>query len=73
MVPRVQLLQPLARDVGVDRRRRDVGVAEQHLHGAQVGAVVEQVVANAWRTVCGESGTAMPALRACAFSSFQNI
>ena len=43
MVRRVQLLQPLARDVGVDRRRRDVGVAEQHLHRAQVGAVVEQV------------------------------
>ena len=39
----VQPLQPLARDVGVDRRRRDVGMAEQHLHRAQVGAVVQQV------------------------------
>ena len=43
MVLRVQRLQPLARDVGVDRRGRDVGVAEQHLHRAQVGAVVQQV------------------------------
>ena len=43
MVLRVQLLQPLARDVRVDRRRRDVGVTEQQLHDAQVGAVVEQV------------------------------
>jgi hypothetical protein len=39
----MQLLQPLARDVGVDLRGRDVGVAEQQLHHAQVGAVVEQV------------------------------
>ena len=43
MVLRVQLLQPLARDVRVDRRRRDVGVAEQQLHDAQVGAVIEQM------------------------------
>ena len=39
----MQLLQPLARNVGVDLRRRDVRVAEQQLHHAQVGAVVEQV------------------------------
>ena len=31
MVLRVQLAQPLARDVRVDRRRRDVGVAQQQL------------------------------------------
>ena len=43
VVSGVQLLEPLARHVGVDLRGRDVGVAEQQLHGAQVGAVVEQV------------------------------
>jgi hypothetical protein len=43
MVPRMQLPQPLARHVGVDGGRRDVGVAQQHLHRAQVGAVVQQV------------------------------
>ena len=40
---RVQLLQPLARDVRVDLRGRDVGMAEQQLHDAQIGAVVEEV------------------------------
>ena len=43
MVPRVQRLQALPRDVRVDRRRRDVGVAEQQLHDAQVRAVIEQM------------------------------
>ena len=43
MVLRVQLLQPLARDVRVDRRRRDVGVAEQQLHDAQIRAVVQEM------------------------------
>ena len=43
MVPRVQLLQPLARDVRIDRRRRDVGMPEQELHDAQIRAVIEQV------------------------------
>ena len=39
----VQLLQPLARDVGIDRRGRDVGVTEQKLDDAQIGAVIEKV------------------------------
>ena len=43
MVLRVKLLQPLARDVRVDRRRRDVGVAEQELHDAQVRAVIQEM------------------------------
>ena len=43
MVLRVQFLQPLARDVRVDRRRRDVGVAEQELHDTQIGAMVEEM------------------------------
>lgn len=36
-------LQPRAGDVGVDLRRRQVTVAEEHLHDAQVGTVVKQV------------------------------
>ena len=43
MVLRMQLLEALARDVRVDLGRRDIGVPEQHLHHAQVGAVIEQV------------------------------
>ena len=43
MVARVQLLQPLARDVRVDRRRRDVGVAEQELHDAEVRTMVQEM------------------------------
>src|SRR5689334_213880 len=43
MMHGVELLQPLARDVRVDRRRRDVGVAEQQLHDAQIRAVIEQM------------------------------
>ena len=39
----VQLLQPLARDVRVDLRRRDVGVTEQELHHAQIGAVIDEM------------------------------
>src|SRR5947207_1503192 len=35
--------QALARDVGVDLRRRDVGVAEHRLERAQVGATFEQM------------------------------
>src|SRR5881394_4082771 len=43
MVFCVELLEPLARDVRVDLRGRDVGVAEQELHHAKVGAVVDEV------------------------------
>ena len=43
MMLRVQILQPLARDVGVDGGGGDVGMPQQHLHRAQIGAVVEQV------------------------------
>ena len=39
----MQRLQALARHVRVDLRGGDVGVAQQHLHHAQVGAVVEQM------------------------------
>ena len=39
----VQVFQALARNVRVDGGGGNVGVAEQHLHHAQVGAVVEQV------------------------------
>lgn len=43
MVMRMHLLQPLARNVRVDRRRRNVGMTEQQLHGAQIGTVVQQM------------------------------
>jgi hypothetical protein len=42
MMLRVQILQPLARD-GCDGGGGDVGMPQQHLHRAQIGAVVEQV------------------------------
>src|SRR3954471_24817739 len=43
MVPGMQLLQALARHMGIDLRRGDIGVAEQELHHAQVGAMVDEV------------------------------
>src|SRR5580704_10305288 len=43
MVLGVQFLETLARDVRVDLRGRQVAVPEQHLHHAQVRAMVEQV------------------------------
>src|SRR5437660_4844958 len=39
----VQSLQPLAGDVRIDGRRRDVGMSEQQLHYAKIRAVIEQV------------------------------
>ena len=39
----MQLLQTLARNVGLDLGGCDVTVPQQHLHYAQVGAVIEQV------------------------------
>src|SRR4029077_21126702 len=39
----VQLLEPLARHVRVDLCGRKIAVPEQHLHHAQVRAVIEQV------------------------------
>ena len=38
-----ELLQPLLQHMRVDLRRRDVGVAQQLLHRAQVGAAIEQM------------------------------
>jgi hypothetical protein len=43
VVPIVGLPHVVLADVGVDLRGRDVGVAEQGLDGAQVGAALEQV------------------------------
>src|SRR5574341_822721 len=43
MVLCVQGFQPLAGDMGVDLRGGNVGVAEQKLHHAQAGAVVDEM------------------------------
>lgn len=39
----MELFQPLARNVGIDLRGRNVGVAQQHLYDAQIGAMVEKM------------------------------
>lgn len=39
----MQCLQPRLRDMRVNLRGGEVGVAEEHLDHAQIGAVVEQV------------------------------
>ena len=38
-----QALEPFVQDVGIDLRGRDVGMAEQCLHDAQVGAVMQKM------------------------------
>ena len=43
MMLRVQLFQPLARDVRVNLRCRNIRMPEQQLHDSQVGAVVQQM------------------------------
>src|SRR4029079_9028243 len=43
VVLRVQQLHALARHMGVNLRGRNIGVTKQHLHHAQVGAVVDEV------------------------------
>jgi hypothetical protein len=43
MMLRMQLLQSLPCHMRVNRRRRYVRVAEQHLHGTQVSAVIKQM------------------------------
>ena len=39
----MKLAQARARDVGVDLRRRNVGVTEHRLNRAQVGAALEEM------------------------------
>ena len=39
----VDLLHPLDTDVGVDLRCRQTGMAQQGLHAAEIGAVVEEM------------------------------
>jgi hypothetical protein len=38
---RVQLLHALPRDMGVNLSRRQVTVTQQHLHNAQISAVIK--------------------------------
>ena len=41
VMTRVQLLHTLPRDMGVNLSRRQVTVTQQHLHYAQISAVIE--------------------------------
>jgi hypothetical protein len=43
MMRLVHAAQPLARDVRVDLRRREVGVTEHHLHGAKIRAAFQKM------------------------------
>ena len=43
MMPRVQLLQAFARNVGVNLRGGNVGMPEQQLHDAKIGAVIQEM------------------------------
>ncbi len=43
MMLRVYRLQPRLRDMGINLRGRKAAVTEQHLHSAQVRAVIEQM------------------------------
>jgi len=43
MVLGMDRFQSVIGHVGIDLRGRDIGMAQQHLHRAQVGAVVDQV------------------------------
>ena len=43
MMPRMQALQALLGDMGINLRRGDVGMAEEQLNHAQICAMVEQV------------------------------
>ena len=43
MMDSMNLLQPLPRYMRVNRRRRNIGMAEQQLHRAQICPVVEQM------------------------------
>lgn len=47
----MELLQPLARHMGVDLRGGNVSMAQQQLHHAQLSAVIEQTGSKsmAWR------------------------
>ena len=43
MVLRVQVLESLRGDMGIDLCRRNVAVPQQHLHYPQVGAMIEKM------------------------------
>ena len=43
MIPIVDSFQVCPGDVRVDLSRRDIGVAQHHLDGSQIGAALEEV------------------------------
>ena len=65
-----EALQALVEDVGIDLGRRDVGMTEQLLHRAQVGAAIEQVAGKGMAQHVGltRSGS-RPEVAASSFSS----
>ena len=52
--------QPRAVDAGIDLGRRQRGVAEQVLDGAQVAAAASRWVAKEWRSACGVAVSGSP-------------
>ena len=51
-----QALEPFLQHMGVDLRGRDVGVAEQGLHHAQIGAVLQQMAGESICVIGQEKG-----------------
>ena len=50
--------EPFLDDMGIDLRRRDVGMAEELLHGAEIGAAFQQMAGegmteHVWRDARG--------------------
>ncbi len=43
MMFRIHTFQPVERYVRINLRRRNVGVAEDGLHGSQIGAILDHV------------------------------
>lgn len=57
----VQRLQALARNMRVDLGGGNIGVPQQHLNHAQIGAMLQQVGGKGVPQGVGESGAVMPA------------
>ena len=63
--------QPLACHVRIYLRGGNIGMAQQHLHDTQVGAMVEQVRSKSMAQRVRRKALAMPALRAWRLIRYQ--